>query len=157
MRKILVSECLYGGEPVRYDGRSREETHPLFIKWKEEGRLIPFCPEVVGGLPVPRPDAQRVGGRIINRKGADVTAEYIAGAVAAVELARKNNIAFAIMKEQSPSCGSSRIYDGTFEDKKIPGAGITTEMLRAAGFMVFSEEELEEAEKVLEQAEITSL
>lgn len=157
MRKILVSECLYGGRPVRYDGRSKAETHPVFIKWKEEGRLIPICPEVIGGLPIPRLDAQRVGERVINREGTDVTAEYTAGAVAAVELAREHNIAFAVMKEQSPSCGSSRIYDGTFQGKQIPGSGVATEMLRAAGFRVFSEEEIEEAEKLLEKTEITSL
>lgn len=153
MRKILVSECLYGGDPVRYDGKSKEEPHPVFVKWREEGRLIPICPEVVGGLPIPRPDAQRVGNRVINRIGVDVTVEYTAGAVAAVKLARENNVAFAIMKEQSPSCGSSRIYDGTFEGNIIPGAGVATEMLRAAGFRVFSEEELEEAENQLNKIE----
>ena len=61
MKKILVSQCLYGDKPVRYDGKTKEERDPRFIRWKEENRLIPVCPEVDGGLPVPRTDAQRIG------------------------------------------------------------------------------------------------
>ena len=61
MLKILTSECLYGGRVVRYDGGKVPETHPTYLKWKEEGRLIPICPEVFGGLPTPRPDSQRQG------------------------------------------------------------------------------------------------
>lgn len=157
MRKILVSECLFGGRPVRYDGKTKEETNPIFVKWKEEGRLITVCPEVMGGLLVPRPDSQRVGDKIMNRIGEDVTAEYMKGAKMAVEIAKENDVAFAIMKEQSPSCGSNRIYDGSFEGNKIPGQGITTEMLRAAGIKVFSEEQIDEAlELLLHQEEQTT-
>ena len=61
MKKILVSECLYGGRIVRYDAGDVHETNETFLKWKEEGRLVPICPEVFGGLPIPRPDSQRIG------------------------------------------------------------------------------------------------
>ena len=89
MKKILVSECLYGGRIVRYDGGEKALNHPTFLKWKAEGRLIPVCPEVMGGLPVPRPDSQRVGQRIVTRQGQDVTEQYTMGACEAVMAAGK--------------------------------------------------------------------
>ena len=153
MRKILVSECLYGGRAVRYDGREIPETDPLFLKWKEEGRLVPVCPEVFGGLPTPRPDSQRVGSRIMTRTGKDVTLEYTLGAEEAVRLALVHEVAFAVMKQKSPSCGSRCIYDGTFSGRKIPGQGLATELLRRQGIRVFGEEELREAEEYLKRIE----
>jgi uncharacterized protein YbbK (DUF523 family) len=80
MKKILVSECLYGGRVVRYDGGEVPCADPRFLKWKEEGRLIPICPEVFGGLPTPRPDSQRVGDKVKTGTGKDVTKEYTSGA-----------------------------------------------------------------------------
>ena len=64
MKKILVSECLYGGRIVRYDGGDVTETNPIFLKWQEEGRLVPICPEVFGVLPIPSPDSQRIGDKV---------------------------------------------------------------------------------------------
>lgn len=153
MRKILVSACLFGGAPVRYDGKSKEETSELFIQWKQEGRLIPVCPEVFGGLPVPRSDAQRQGSRIIARNGRDVTAEYLKGAEEAVRLADAENVICAIMKEKSPSCGSSRIYDGTFTGTLIEGEGLAVQLLRKAGVKVFSEEQLNEVKQLINETE----
>ena len=153
MRKILVSACLFRGAPVRYDGKSKEETSELFIQWKQEGRLIPVCPEVFGGLPVPRSDAQRQGSRIIARNGRDVTAEYLKGAEEAVRLADDENVICAIMKEKSPSCGSSRIYDGTFTGTLIEGEGLAVQLLRKAGVKVFSEEQLNEVKQLINETE----
>lgn len=155
MKKILVSECLYGGRIVRYDAGDVTEKDPRFLRWKEEGRLIPICPEVFGGLPVPRPDSQRIGDTVQTGAGLDVTKEYTAGAEETLRLAKENNIAFAIMKQDSPSCGSRFIYDGTFTDTKIEGQGLAVEYLRNAGFRVFGEEELDEAESFLAEAEKT--
>jgi len=152
MRKILVSECLYGGSPVRYDGKDAHCDDPTFLKWKEEGRLVPVCPEVCGGLPVPRPPAQRTGDNVMTENGRDVTPAFKRGAEEALRLAREHDVAFAIMKEGSPSCGTSRIYDGTFTGAKTPGMGITTEQLRAAGYAVFSEHEIPSAVGRLEEA-----
>ncbi|MBQ0078329.1 MAG: DUF523 domain-containing protein [Eubacterium sp.] len=153
MKKILVSECLHGGRIVRYDGKEKVETNPIFVGWKEEGRLITVCPEVFGGLPTPRVDSQRLGDKVVSRDGRDVTGEYTTGALEALRLAKEHDIAFAIMKEKSPSCGVKLIYDGTFSGNKVPGMGITTQLLREAGFKVFSEEELEEAKAYLESLE----
>ena len=87
MKKILTSECLYGGRTVRYDAGDCTETNPAYLKWKEEGRLVTVCPEVFGGLPTPRPDSQRVGDKVIACTGPDVTAEYTKGAEEALRLA----------------------------------------------------------------------
>lgn len=149
MKKILVSQCLYGGDPVRYDGKSKAETDPRFLKWKEEGRLIPVCPEVFGGLPTPRADAQRVGDKVIARTGKDVTFEYMKGAHEAVRLAKEYGVLCAVMKEKSPSCGSNKIYDGTFEGNLIDGQGTAVELLRKEGVKVFSEEQLDQVELLL--------
>lgn len=151
MKKILVSQCLYGGDPVRYDGKSKAETDPRFLKWKEEGLFIPVCPEVFGGLPIPRVDAQRVGDKVITRDGRDVTAEYMKGAHEAVRLAKEHGVLCAIMKEKSPSCGSNRIYDGTFEGNLIEGMGTAVELLKREGIKVFSEEQLDLVEELLDE------
>lgn len=151
MKKILVSQCLYGGDPVRYDGKSKAETDPRFLKWKEEGLFIPVCPEVFGGLPIPRVDAQRVGDKVITRDGRDVTEEYMRGAYEAVRLAKEYGVLCAIMKEKSPSCGSNKIYDGTFEGNLIDGVGTAVELLKKEGVKVFSEEQLVQVEELLNE------
>ena len=92
MKKILVSECLYGDRIVRYDAGDTHLEHPVFLKWKEEGRLVKICPEVFGGLPIPRPDSQRVGDKVIACTGPDVTKEYTMGAEEALRLAKETNI-----------------------------------------------------------------
>lgn len=153
MKKILTSECLHGGRIVRYDGGEKAETNPIYLKWKEEGRLVVVCPEVFGGLPTPRVDSQRQGDRVVMRNGNDVTAEYTAGAHEAVRLAKAHEVAFAIMKEKSPACGVTQIYDGTFTGVKIPGQGIASQMLTEAGIKVFSENQLEEAAAYLAELE----
>ncbi|MDR2771496.1 MAG: DUF523 domain-containing protein [Clostridiales Family XIII bacterium] len=149
MKKILVSECLYGGRAVRYDGADIRETDPRFLRWKAEGRLLPVCPEVFGGLTTPRPAAQRVGDRVRTESGKDVTREYAAGAAEALRLAREHAVAFAILKQGSPSCGSKYIHDGTFSGLKKKGQGLTAEYLRNAGFTVLGEEDLDEAARLL--------
>ena len=145
MIRILVSQCLYGGATVRYDGSEKAETDPLFLKWKEEGRLVPVCPEVAGGLAVPRPPAQIREGRVVTESGDDVTENYERGAEKALETAVEHDVAFAIFKQKSPSCGSRYIYDGTFTGKLKEGRGIAADRLAKAGFRVFGEDEMEDA------------
>lgn len=154
MKKVLVSECLYGGKIVRYDGGDTTEKDARFRKWKEEGRLVPVCPEVFGGLHTPRPDSQRVSPtKVMAQTGEDVTKEYTLGAKEALRLAKENDVAFCIMKLDSPSCGSKYIYDGTFTDTKVPGQGLAVAYLRSEGFQVFSEEDLDKAESLLNSLE----
>jgi len=148
MKKILVSGCLYG-DHVRYDGGDIPCEDQRFLTWKQEGRLVPVCPEVFGGLSIPRPDSQRIGDKVIACTGPDVTKEYTLGAVETLRLAEEHQVAFAIMKEDSPSCGSKFIYDGTFTDTKKAGQGLAVEYLKKAGFTVFDEDELDKAEELL--------
>ena len=154
MKKILVSECLYGDHVVRYDGGNVPLLDPVFLKWKSEGRLVPFCPEVFGGLPTPRPDAQRGGGGVFTRSGSDVTEAFLKGAEEAVRLAREENVCFCVMKADSPSCGSKMIYDGSFTGAKTQGQGLAVELLRKAGFTVFDETGVSEAAALLAQLEL---
>ena len=152
--KILISACLLG-ERVRWDGRGADTGDGPIAKWNAEGRLVPICPEVAGGLPVPRPPAELRGGdgggvwgggaRVVAIGGEDVTSAFRTGAMAALELARRHSIRIAILKERSPSCGSSQIYDGTFTGVRIEGAGVTAALLRESGVRVFSEDEVDEA------------
>lgn len=136
---ILISHCLMG-EPCRYDGKSKSS--PVAEQLRNAGhRLIPVCPEVLGGLPTPRPPAEcQTDGRVINREGEDVTAQYVSGAQQALELAQKEGCILAVLKAKSPSCGSLEIYDGTFSRVCIPGQGVTAGILIRAGIPVVDEE-----------------
>lgn len=137
--KILVSRCLLGF-PCRYDGASKP--HPAILALLEKHRLIPVCPECDGGLPTPRIPSERVGNQVINREGADVTREYRRGAEIALETARREGVALAILKARSPSCGHGEIYDGSFTRTLVKGDGITAELLLKHGIPVYSEENL---------------
>lgn len=143
MQKILVSACLLG-EKVRYDGSDNRQAG-LLEQWQAEGRIIALCPEVAGGLPVPRPPAEiQADGRIINIERKDVSDAFERGARKALELCEQHRIQIAILKEGSPSCGSSLINNGNFDRIKIPGQGITTRLLEANGIRVFGENELDQ-------------
>lgn len=155
MHKILISACLLG-EPVRYDVQGTPVDHDLIRLWRAQGRLVPVCPEMLGGLPAPRAcceidgagggDAVLTGAaRVMGADGVDVTAAFVAGARIVLEQARAVHAPLAILKERSPSCGSSIIYDGSFGSRRIAGSGVTAALLRAAGLEVFSENELEAA------------
>lgn len=158
MEKIFISACL-AGDQVRYDGRRAFPGNLLLGRWKEEGRLVKACPEVGGGMKIPRPPAQIVDGsgldvlkgkaRVMDNEGCDVTGFFIRGAEYALSIAQKYGIRLAVLKEKSPSCGVSRIYDGTFSSTLIPGAGVTAALLAANHIRVFSELELEMVEHLL--------
>jgi uncharacterized protein YbbK (DUF523 family) len=106
-------------------------------------RLIPVCPESVGGLPTPRPAAEiQRDGTVRTATGADVTPAYTRGARHAVALAQATGVEAAILKARSPSCGCHEIYDGTFTRTRIQGEGLTAHALRAAGIPVHSEEDI---------------
>ena len=144
MKKILVSACLCK-DPCRYDGKAVSCDDPTFLQWLEEGRFVQVCPEVLAGLGVPRGESQRRGDRVVTIEGQDVTEAFFLGAEATLALAKQEAVAFCILKQRSPSCGSSIIHEGTFSGIKISGQGVTTEILRNAGFAVVGEDQMEEA------------
>lgn len=138
--EYIVSSCLCG-EKTRYDGK-------VFVSEKikklvNEGKAIMICPEVIGGLKVPRLPCEIKSGRVINIASDDKTDSYVDGAILTLETAKKYNIKKAILKEKSPSCGSNYIYDGTFSKTLIQGEGITTKLLRLNKIDVLSDEEFE--------------
>lgn len=144
MEKILISACLYG-HAVRYDGNDNLVTHPLLNKWRKQGRLVVLCPEISGGLPTPRPPAEiQTDGNVATITGDDATAAFQAGAKAAVALCQQHNIQLALLKENSPSCGSHFIYNGQFDGTRITGQGLAAAALTAHGIKVFSEYQLDE-------------
>lgn len=163
--KILVSACLLGRR-VRYDGGHSESDARLLARWRAQGRVVAFCPEVAGGLGTPRPPAQIVdadgdavldgAARILTRDGQDVTAAFIAGARATLAFAQQAGVGVAILKSKSPSCGSQRIYntrlqpDGSAHSALVPGAGVTTALLRRHHIAVFNEHQLELASERLD-------
>ena len=105
---------------------------------------MPGCPETAGGLPIPREPSERLGDGVIGKSGRDVTAEFDKGAETALALAQRFGCKAALMKERSPSCGSGTIYDGTFTGKVIPGDGVASERLRAAGVSLCGEGEIDQ-------------
>lgn len=157
--KILISACLLGG-PVRYDGSDSFLTHSLIKKWQQENRLVSICPEVAGGLAVPRTPAEVQAGdgfsvllgesKVIDKQKVDVTKAFVNGANEALVLARKNNCIAAILTERSPSCGSLQIYDGSFTSTKKTGVGVTTALLEQHNIKVFNQFQLEKLEVYLQ-------
>ena len=132
----LVSACLCG-TPCRYDGGAA--TVSRLAELHAQGLALAVCPEVEGGLPVPRPPYEVRDGRVLTRDGQDVTAQFQAGAAHVLRLAQDHGIRLAILKERSPSCGSAIVYDGTFSGTRIPGQGVTTALLREHGIQVVNE------------------
>ena len=140
MKKILISACLVG-DKVNYKGQSKY--HPLVKQLLEKYELVPFCPEVEGGLPIPRLPSEIRGDKVVHENGVDVTSEFNLGANKALRLCKALNIKIAILKENSPSCGTHNVHDGLFRDKLVPGMGITARLLKENGIEVYSEDEIE--------------
>src|SRR5262245_24945857 len=122
----------------------RASTSEVVVALGRSRRLIPVCPETVGGLPTPRPAAEidPRSHRVVTADGTDVTAAYARGAAATLRLAATVGAEGAILKARSPSCGCHEVYDGTFSRRRIPGAGVTATALAAAGLPVWSEEDM---------------
>ena len=141
--KYIVSACL-AGERCRYDGAAN--TVDLIKILVENGSAIPVCPEVLGGLPVPRVRCElqwKDNGtpEITGENGNDYTEQFIRGALISLDKAAGNGITVAILKSRSPSCGYGFIYDGTFSGKLVSGNGITAELFIRHGIKVYTEQE----------------
>ncbi|MBO8165156.1 MAG: DUF523 domain-containing protein [Brevibacillus sp.] len=146
---ILISACM-AGLATRYDGKDAYvEAVDQLVK---NGKAMLVCPEQLGGLPTPRLPAEIVGGdgydvldgkaRVVDASGRDVTEEFIRGAQQTLQLARKVGATQAVLKENSPSCGSTYIYNGTFRGEKKNGVGVTTALLERNGIQVISEKDI---------------
>jgi len=159
--KILISSCLLG-EDVRYDGNNSSiafnpkfsfSLKELFMDILCENEIYSFCPEVAGGLSIPRISAEIVKNDkhfiVKNQEGLDVTINFLLGAKKALDICKDENIKVALLKANSPSCGNINIYDGTFSNNLIAGQGLTAKLLEENGIMVFNETQLKELNKFI--------
>ena len=152
--KILVSACLLGSK-VRYDGSDKASDNDTLTELLARGQVIAVCPEVAGGLGVPRLPAEIQNGdgvavlanqaRVLNSAGEDVTAAFVSGAQQALALVQEHGIKVAILKARSPSCGNEQIYDGTFSKTLLAGQGVAAALLEQHGIKVFNETQIDEA------------
>ena len=142
-KSLLISACLFGS-CCKYSGDSNALPYETISALKKRYRLVPVCPEVAGGLPIPRIPAERRGEKVITSAGSDVTEAYSKGAESALLIARKFGCRVALLKHRSPSCGNSMIYDGSFTTTLIKGRGVAAEILMKEGIPVYNENELNE-------------
>lgn len=144
----IVSACLLG-ENVKYNGGNNYNV--TVVEFLKDKSFVPICPEVFGGLTIPREPCERLGEKVVNKVGEDVTREFFEGAKKCFETvlqrAGQEEIEGAILKARSPSCGSGIIYDGTFSSVKIPGDGVFSELLKSKGIPVMTELDLDEKTK----------
>jgi len=145
---ILISACLCGLN-CKYNGGSNE--HQLFADMLDRGEVVTVCPEVLGGLPIPRKPTEIINGtgddvlegraQVTSSDGEDFTAPFILGAKRTLELAKEFDVNLVILKSNSPSCGVGTIYDGTFSHRVREGCGVTAALLKKEGFSVVSDVE----------------
>lgn len=156
---LLISACLIGA-PVRYDGRAKTLSDTRIETWHRQGHLLPLCPEIIGGLPTPRPAAEIETGftaddvlagraRILDASGTDHTKAFVEGAQQVLAMAHEAGCTLALLTDASPTCGSTRVYDGQHRGARIAGVGILTALLRANGIRVFAPHQLDALESVL--------
>lgn len=143
---ILVSSCL-AGINCRYDGKNNKIDEIAALV--EQGLAIPVCPEVYGGMPIPRKACEIVVGdngetKVLTEEGRDFTKEFKAGSIRVAEIAKLLDIDTAILQQRSPSCGMGKIYDGTFTRNLIDGSGLAAEMLVENGVKVYNDENYRE-------------
>lgn len=140
MESLLISACLLGVK-CRYDGGGKRLPECDLLKARYH--LIPVCPEQLGGMSTPRSPSERVGDRIMNKEGKDVTSFFTRGAEEALRLCELFGCQKALLKERSPSCGSGQIYDGSFTGALTQGSGVLAEALQGRGTRVYGESELQ--------------
>ena len=140
--KIMVSACLLGQKCKYNGGDNYSEKLTAFLKGNE---VIPVCPEVAGGLPVPRPSCEIVNGIVRNKAGESADKEFRTGAAICLQKAADEKIDLAVLQSRSPSCGVRQIYDGTFSGKLIEGRGIFADLLLKNGFKIMDVSDIPEA------------
>ena len=108
-----------------------------------KGRALLACPEELAGFSAPREkafffegdgnDIISGKGKIITLDGKDITSQMVKGAKKTLQLAKKHNIKYAIMKKTSPSCGYGKIYR---KGRLVKGDGVTAALLKKEGIKI---------------------
>ena len=148
---VLISACLAG---VACTHAAEAKTRAWALDLVASGRAVAVCPEVAGGLPVPRPEAEITGGdgdavldgtaSVVTVDGADVTENYRRGAAVAVAAAARTGARLAVLKARSPSCGCGAIYDGSFSGTLVERDGVTAAALARGGVTVVPDEAIDD-------------
>ena len=138
--KVIVSACL-AGDNCKYNGGNN--LNQKMMEFLQTHEMIKVCPEVLDGLPTPRPSAEIVDGKVMNTEGKNITKEFTLGAQKAFEIVQQENPDLIILQSRSPSCGIKQIYDGTFSGKKIPGHGLFAELCIKAEYKVLDIEDID--------------
>lgn len=144
----IASACLLG---IKCDYRGESRPSQKLIEEYSHGNIYPVCPEVLGGLPIPRKPSEIIGGDgndvlcgqaiVLDSEGSDVTENFISGAKITLDIALSIGAKEAILKSKSPSCGCGLIYDGSFSHKLRGGDGVACAFLKAYGIKIHTEEE----------------
>lgn len=137
--KVCVSACLLGQNCKYNGGNNFNKKVADFLKDKE---VIAVCPEVAGGLPVPRTPSEIVNGRVTTRDGTDVDEAFRKGAAICLQKIKDEHVELAILQPRSPSCGAHQVYDGSFSKSLIAGEGIFAQLLKDAGIKILEPDEL---------------
>jgi uncharacterized protein YbbK (DUF523 family) len=140
---ILISACL-AGINCKYNGENNSD--PLITELLMSGKALPVCPEVLGGLGIPREACEQVvaasgSTHEMTKDGVDLTEDFERGAHKTLAICKAAGITEAIMQERSPSCGKGQIYDGTFSGKLIKGNGRAVQLLLDHGIKVYTVDE----------------
>jgi uncharacterized protein YbbK (DUF523 family) len=135
METIIVSACLLG-ENTKYDGGNNYD--PAIERVKEKYNIVPVCPEVFGGLKVPRAPIELHEGFPYGKNGKDYNGAFLRGSKKVETVVNYLHIKKAIFMDCSPSCGVDFIYDGSFSKRLIAGEGYTTARLRKMGLEVLT-------------------
>lgn len=142
-KKYLISACLLG-IPCRWNKKSKlnKKALNLFLR----GEAVVVCPEILAGLPTPRPACEIKGGdgndvlngtaRVVDKTGKDHSSKFIKGARKTLQQVKLNKVTQAILKSGSPSCGVKLIYSGNFNGKKKKGVGVTAAILKKGGIKI---------------------
>jgi uncharacterized protein YbbK (DUF523 family) len=160
-RILIVSACLVGINCKYNGGNNRCE---ILVEAFKKGKIIPLCPEQLGGLSTPRPPAKISGkdgkdvlngmGKVLTVEGEqkDVTENFLKGAYETLYVAEllRDRVVACILKERSPSCGVKKIYK--FETNELKeGMGVTAALLNKKGFKISSSDSLKSIEKFLRE------
>lgn len=148
---IAISSCLVG---INCTYKGSNHYIPKLKKLVDEGKAITICPEVLGGMSIPRDPCEINGDMVISINQEEKTKEYYDGAYKSLEIIKKHNIEIVLLKAKSPSCGKGYIYDGSFSHRLVNGNGITTKVLEQNGIIVYNEDTIEEFLKEIEKRNI---
>ena len=137
--KIVVSACLMG-EDCKYNGLDNYNRELVEAIERADCEVVLVCPEVFGGLPVPREPSELVNGVVCTKSGRPVDREFRAGAQRALDICEQaggpSEIPLVVLQDRSPSCGVGRVYDGSFSGQLVAGNGVFADLMIEHGYNV---------------------